>query len=430
MRKLFFLFLLYTSLFAKAQYQVHVEDVKNFWVMYDTLQGVTDSASQVRIIQTGYLDKGTVGLKEFNALRSGTAVNYRQYILRSKERLQKIRPYTLSVLDQKTMLDKKLEHFKQLYPALKVGDVFFTIGIGNSGGTTQGSHVLIGCEVAASESPDWAISLTLHEFVHTQQAPDTAFNLLSQTLLEGGAEFIMELVNEKKLTELSSRGYIAFGLLNEKETWQKFKTVMFAGDSDNTFGWMYGGPGVEIAGISKIDMAYYMGYRLCKSYYDRAKDKAKAIRDIIELPYNREAARKFVLASGYVPAEDRAFVSNTPFGKLPEEKKITATIVYGVSQDDNMIVFQYKAPPQLLKNYIDSVLVAGSFNDWNPTNSDYKMTNMGSGNFELHLPKSKLEKGRQYSFKFVINGKDWLLAPAAALNKDDSGYNNLVFTVN
>jgi hypothetical protein len=430
MRKWVFLFLLFTGPLVKAQYQVHVEDVKNFWAMYDLLQGVTDSAAQAKIIQTEYLDKGTVGLKEFNALRSGTAANYQKYIARSKERLQKIRPYTVSVLQQKAMLDKKLEHFKQLYPGLKVGDVFFTIGIGNSGGTTKGSHVLIGCEVAASESPDWAVSLTLHEFVHTQQSPDTAFNLLSQTILEGGAEFVMELVNEKKLTALSPRGYIAFGLLNEEETWQKFKAVMFADDSDHTFGWMYGGPGVEIAGINKTDMAYYMGYRLCKSYYDKATDKTKAIRSIIELPYDREAARRFVLASGYVPKEDIAFVSNTAFSRHPEEKKSPPAVNYGVVQDENNIIFQYDAPPQLIKNYIDSVMVAGSFNGWKPGDSHYKMTNKGNGKFELRIPKASLEKGGQYSFKFVINGNEWLLAPATAVNRDDSGYNNLVFTVN
>ncbi|MFT3679004.1 MAG: hypothetical protein QM791_01950 [Ferruginibacter sp.] len=426
-RYILFLVMITAAVGLRAQYQVHVEDIPRFWKAYDLFIASTDSAEQVKIIQTEYLDKGTAGLKEFNNLRSGTAVNYRKFINNAKGRLQKIRPYTLSVLDQKAILDKKLEHFKKLYPKLKVGDVFFTIGIGNSGGTTQGSHVLIGCEVAATEKPDWAISLTLHEFVHTQQNPDTSFNLLSQCIMEGAAEFIMEQVNERKISELSPRGYIAFGLMNEKETWEKFKNVMFASDSDNTFGWIYGGPGVEVAGIRKVDMGYYIGYRICKSYYDKATDKAKAISDIIELPYNRESAREFIIACGYVPKEDLDFVSHTAFRKQPAREKPGKKINYGVIQDSAGVTFIYEAPKQLLKTYIDSVMVAGSFNDWSPALHAYKMKNNGSGKFELHMPKSSFRKGEQYSFKFVLNGNEWLLAPEDAANKDNSGYDNLVF---
>jgi hypothetical protein len=427
-KKFIFSALLFLSMTAHAQYEVHVDDIPRFWTAFDKVIASTDSAEQVKIIQTEYLDKGTAGLKEFNALRDGTAVNYRNFIMKAKSHLIKKRPYTLSVIEQKKLLDIKLAYFKKLYPKLKVGDVFFTIGIGNSGGTTQGNHVLIGCEVAANNAADWAVSLTLHEFVHTQQTMDTAFNLLSQCLMEGAAEFIMELVNQKKIKTISPRGYIAFGLLNEKETWEKFKKVMFAAD-EKSFGWLYGDPGVEIAGINKVDMGYYIGYRICKSYYDRAKNKQNAILNIIELPYNREKARAFVLASGYVPVTDIAFVKNTAFAKMPESNEGIVKRNYGVVQDENNVIFQYDAPPQLVGSYIDYVVLAGSFNNWNPADSAYKMKLIGKSKYEISISKKQFKKGETYSFKFVLNGKEWLLAPPFASNTDGTGYNNLVFVV-
>lgn len=429
MRKFLLSLFVLAGLESNAQYKVHVEDVELFWKMYDKLIAVTDSAEQIKLIQTEYLDKGSDGLKEFNSVRDGNAVNYFRFIRKAKDRLEKIRPYTLSVLQQKLILDKKLERFKQLYPNFKRGDVYFTIGIGNSGGTTQGSHVLIGCEVAASSAPDWAIGLVLHEFVHTQQNQDTTYNLLSQTIMEGAAEFIMEIVNEKNIAEGNPRGYIGFGLMNEKEVWQKFKEVMFASDNDNTFGWMYGAPGVEIAGINKVDMAYYMGYRICKSYYDNAADKAKAISDIIDLKYDREAARLFILKSGYVPKEDTDFVKYTAFRKQPAEDKVLIKRNYGVTVGKNEIIFEYKAPGQLLHGYIDSVMVAGNFNNWNPANAQYKMKEAGKGKYQLRLPIAEFRKNEEYTFKFVINGNEWLLAPKYAVNVDKSGNNNLVFII-
>lgn len=413
---------------ANAQYHVSTEDIPRFWETFDLANATTDSAEQVRIIQTNYLDKGTVGLKEFNSMRDGTAINYREFINQGKKRLQQIRPYTLSVQEQKKILDEKLARFKELYPGFREGDVYFTIGIGNSGGTVKGNHVLIGCEVMANEKKDWAISIALHEFVHTQQVKQKHFYFLSHCLMEGAADFIMELVNGKPIKELNPKGYIAYGLLNEDETWDKFKQFMFSSE-EKTYGWLYGKPGVEIAGIYKIDMGYYMGYRICKSYYDVAADKSKAIKEIIRLKYNPEAARKFIIKSGYVQAADIDYVSRTLFRPVAEIKKEVIKKVIGVMQSETHIIFQYEAPKQLINYFIDSVCLAGSFNDWNPQAEGYKMELQGENMYTLQIPKQNFEKGKQYTFKFVINGNEWLIAPPEASNNDGSEYNNLSFTV-
>ena len=48
------------------------------------------------------------------------------------------------------------------------------------------------------------------------------------------------------------------------------------------------------------DLAYYVGYAICDSYYNNASDKTKAIKEMIELDYNNETDLiAFVEKSGY-----------------------------------------------------------------------------------------------------------------------------------
>ena len=43
------------------------------------------------------------------------------------------------------------------------------------------------------------------------------------------------------------------------------------------------------------DMGYYVGYKICRSYYDNAQDKATAIKNIFEAT----GATKLLADSGY-----------------------------------------------------------------------------------------------------------------------------------
>jgi uncharacterized protein YjaZ len=43
------------------------------------------------------------------------------------------------------------------------------------------------------------------------------------------------------------------------------------------------------------DLGYYVGYRICASYFDRMSDKVKAVSDIVEMG----DGRVFLDASGY-----------------------------------------------------------------------------------------------------------------------------------
>jgi hypothetical protein len=187
---------------------------------------------------------------------------------------------------------------------------------------------------------------------------------------------------QKPIPSFHPRGYIDFGILNETELWQKFKPVMFA-TNDESFGWLYGQPGVEIAGFNKVDMGYAMGYLICRKYYRNSPDKVKAISDIINLAGHKEAARNFILASGYLPAEDITYVTNTPFSNYKPPVVNVEKRPYGVWQTADSVAFVYEAPATLAANYIQQVTLAGSFNNWNQADSQYKMHAVGQGKYRL-----------------------------------------------
>jgi hypothetical protein len=416
---------------VKAQNNIHIEDVMHFWETFDSIQKITDKTQQIAYIQKGYVDKGSVGLQEFIAKRGSTAEIWQKMLDSDKEKLIRIRPYTFSVVDQKKILEEKIAYFKQLYPGFKEGEVFFIFGTGDTGGTTSGLHVLIGSEVMANEKPDWAISIVLHEFVHTQQKMDN-YHLLAHCIQEGMADFVAELINKRSLTETYPGGYIDFGLKNEKAIWNTFKNYIGSNDEDgNYYNWLYGNKGVAINGVSMKDLGYFMGYQISKSYYNKTPDTTKALQDLLELDLSTDQkARDFLLQSGYVPKKDLKLVQNLQFGKIIETKKVVKKVMYGYKQTKNEVVFSYEIPKNIELNTVKSINIAGSQNGWNANDNSYKLKYKNKRIFELIVPKKQFEIGKVYTFKFVMNGDNWLNVPEYALNVEENGYGNLTFVVN
>lgn len=60
--------------------------------------------------------------------------------------------------------------------------------------------------------------------------------------------------------------------------------------------WLYNGTSKG----EKADLGYFIGYEICKSYYNQAINKKQAIKEIIELKYNDEkAVEKFLKQSKF-----------------------------------------------------------------------------------------------------------------------------------
>jgi D-alanyl-D-alanine-carboxypeptidase/D-alanyl-D-alanine-endopeptidase len=108
------------------------------------------------------------------------------------------------------------------------------------------------------------------------------------------------------------------------------------------------------------------------------------------------------------------------FTKSSKEKEI-----YGYLLKGNNIVFSYTHPKNLNAGLLNTVSIAGSFNDWNSENTEYQMIRKDKNRFELKVPISKFEKNKTYSFKFVLNKSAWISAPKKASNADRTPDKNL-----
>jgi len=193
--------------------------------------------------------------------------------------------------------------------------MYFTIGGLRSGGTTTQDMVLIGTEIATGnpatvvsefpdqwlagvfkeQSPENLIPLNIHEYVHTQQKGKSQ-NLLAQAIREGSCDFITELVMGQPL----HTSYIKYGNEHEVPLKEKFKQEMFSKAFSR---WLYNSSHAEAV----ADLGYFMGYAICKSYYNQASNKKQAIKEIINLNYSdNKKVEAFLKKSAYY---------NEPFDK-------------------------------------------------------------------------------------------------------------------
>lgn len=96
---------------------------------------------------------------------------------------------------------------------------------------------------------------------------------------------------------------------------------------------------------------------------------------------------------------------------------------YGYRLTDDKVIFSYQHDKKLDADLLKSIAIAGSFNDWNPEKKSFQMIRKDNNTFELEIPKSQFEKGKEYQFKFIINKTRWMQAPSNALNADKKDKN-------
>ncbi|RYJ38764.1 Penicillin-binding protein, beta-lactamase class C [Flavobacterium anhuiense] len=112
---------------------------------------------------------------------------------------------------------------------------------------------------------------------------------------------------------------------------------------------------------------------------------------------------------------------------LAENKKQTG--IYGYKIVNENIVFVYEHDKDLDPNLVKSVSIAGSFDKWNPNDSNFQMIQKNKNTFELSIPKSQLGKDKTHLFKFVINKTGWMEAPKNAINRETDGHENLILKI-
>ncbi len=309
------LVLLFSSCKLTGQEQANIitTDVTNFWEAYDKMKTTNDSIQQLKYLKEIFIEKGTPGLEGVIKARRYTLEEYHKAIISYPKFWNTLRPNTLKINEYKENIERGVNEFIKLYSTAKPAKIYFTVGAFRTGGTTIENKVLIGSEIALADAtvntselknnhahlpkyfktnvPEKNIVFTnVHEYIHTQQDTTIANSLLSRTLIEGVAEFIAE----KSLNTSSPNEAIIYGKKNDqkikdafvKEMFTQFEVMWFWGNANNQF--------------KTGDIGYYVGYAISKSYYEQAKNKEKAIKEMIELDYlDEDKIRQFVDDSKY-----------------------------------------------------------------------------------------------------------------------------------
>ncbi|HEX8461113.1 MAG TPA: DUF2268 domain-containing putative Zn-dependent protease [Segetibacter sp.] len=265
-------------------------DIHHFWQAYDAAQ--KDTTHMKEIFQARYFDKATPGLKDYIATKVGTIESFVASQKAKPKFYAAIRKNTLSIDNMKEEIMQGFQKFKNLYADAIFPDIYFVIGRGTSAGTVSENGLLIGVDqIAKSEDiPTDELDLwsrltfrevkgmpviVAHELVHSQQDKlkrDTT--LLSYAVREGMADFFAELVTGVN----PGQRQCDFAKGKEKKIWQDFEKEIYL---DRYSNWI--GNARQERPYHPSDLGYYIGYEICKSYYNEMPDKKQAIIDIFNI---------------------------------------------------------------------------------------------------------------------------------------------------
>jgi hypothetical protein len=282
-------------------------DIDAFWAAYDAAFSAGNPEERVRAFQRGYVDAGTDELRWMfgnKFCRSVPLSFFVDRIVAARTYYDAVRAASATVKSEATRarVRSALDRLEELYPEAVYPDLYFMVGDLSNGGSFSGTAVDLAIEafLADADTPltgvpedflpfiqgvDYIPGLVIHEVVHVQQRylPPDRDTLLAHSIIEGGANFVEELVCGRP----DNATLRAYGDAHEAELWSDFKKVM---DGRDFTGWLYG-PCDE----RETNSGYYVGYRICEAYYAKASDKHQALVDMMNL----EDGAAFLEQSGY-----------------------------------------------------------------------------------------------------------------------------------
>ncbi|MBL0173313.1 MAG: hypothetical protein IPP90_22025 [Gemmatimonadaceae bacterium] len=287
--------------------ELAVSDIANFWSAFDEYRRTKSTLA----FQSAYLHRASSGLVDFATARNISAASLAQMVDAFPRYFAASRAASMSLANGAVNAQVRAGYvaIKALYPAAVFPTVTFAVGRFSTGGTIANNRILTGSEfytanegvptdeLGAFQRTNVKPLSTLpiivaHEHVHILQSRGGGLlgrnTLLEQSLAEGIADFIGELVSGGNINEWQR----PYALAHEHELWAQFKSQMSGTDVTQ---WLYNQG--TASGERPGDLGYFIGYRIAQSYYVKTIDKTQAIKDIIEV----QNATTFLAASGYNP---------------------------------------------------------------------------------------------------------------------------------
>jgi len=269
-----------------------ISDVDLFYKVYDAAGGHPSAAQ----LQRDYLDRGSAGLHVLARARNVTGARIAE-TLAKRPQIYRDAKKCMAVLPRvKTRLEIDFHKLDELYPQAIFPPVTIAIGRGKPVGIGSPlTGVQIGLEALCATTwmntdvEERFVHTIAHEYVHVQQphalVDDDNPTVLQDAIVEGAAEFVGELIS-------GAPGYTYFGPMTKGR--EKAIETQFVADEDkrNLSHWLNNST-PERPG----DLGYWVGYRICKAYYEHSPDKRAAVRDIIQMT----DPHAFLAKSGWYP---------------------------------------------------------------------------------------------------------------------------------
>ncbi|MEZ2334845.1 DUF2268 domain-containing putative Zn-dependent protease [Mucilaginibacter sp. RCC_168] len=256
-------------------------DIDNFWKAFDHFKKDTSQNT----FGKEYIDIGSEGVKGFTPYRIRSADNLYKMVKKRQADYEKVRANTLRIKEKEKQCRSTFYALKYLYPQAKFPPVYFVIGAYNSGGTSGDQGLFIGAEM--QNNIDGLPGIVAHELIHFQQNL-TSENptLLQQSIIEGSADFIGELISGTRGDDAANN----YGNANTARLCKEFISLMNGTERND---WLYG---TSKKDDRPNDLGYWIGYQICAHYYAKATDKKQAIYEIL----NIKDYPDFLKKSGYL----------------------------------------------------------------------------------------------------------------------------------
>lgn len=279
---------------SKPRPGIQIEDVARFYKLYDAAGG-HPTAGQ---LQHDYLDPGSDGLHRFAKMRNITGARIADSLAKHPEIYANAKSCMVVLPRVRQRVQVALANLGRLYPEGQFPPVTIAVGRIKPAGVADASGVMIGLETLCATTwlnpnvEDRFVHVIAHEYAHVQQAlrspamyNDPKPTVLEESLIEGVGEFTAELISG----EISAADLFTLTKGREKQI-----ETAFTLDEDKTdlSQWLYNST-MEKPG----DLGYWVGYRIVKSYYQHARDKRQALRDI----YGMSDPKAFLAQSGWYP---------------------------------------------------------------------------------------------------------------------------------
>lgn len=274
---------------------IEIADIDRFYELYDRMDGRPTAAQ----LQNDYLDKGSQGLRDFAQRRRITGEAIAETLAARPALYVEARRCADVMPRVRERAGAALAELVRLYPPAHRPAVTVAVGRGKpvgigypDTGVQLGLEALCAIDYFTADIEDRFVYVIAHEYIHVQQAGALADGetptVLRLALLEGAADFIGELI----------AGGVAHAHFDALTAGRETEIeTRFLADLDNTdlSDWFYNGT-LEQPG----DLGYWVGYRIVKAYYLRSSDKARAVREILEMT----DPKAFLAKSGWRPGAE------------------------------------------------------------------------------------------------------------------------------